>query len=141
MAIPLGVFAKIGQFIWPTLKELLFGKYRVADYLRRRPIIILVLALFMTMFGMFINMTENALVVGQHYRDTVQDHRAEVAKLNEKIDRQKLVISMYRARYNTLCAEQSTYDCNMASNDGSADGQYVIHEGRVVGFINIPEVP
>lgn len=141
MAIPLGIFAKVVQFVWPTLKELLFGKYRVADYLRRRPIIILFMVLFLTMFGLFINMTENALVVGQHYRDTAIDHRVEINKLTQKVDRQKAIIAMYRTRYNTLCAEQTTYDCNMASDGGSVDGQYVIQGGRVVGFVDIPDLP
>ncbi len=140
MAIPLGVFAKLGELIWPTLKELLFGKYRVADYLRRRKIIILFLALYMCMFGMFINMAENALVLTQHYRATVEEHQVDVDKLDSKIKRQKEIIAMYKVRLNTLCAEQKTYECNVQSKGGITDGQYVIRDGRVVGFVNIPEV-
>lgn len=140
MAIPLGVFAKIGQLIWPTAKELLFGKYRVADYLRRRKVMMLFITLYVVNFGLFINMAENAIVLTQHYRATVTAHATELDKLKDKIGRQKHAIELYKLRLNTLCSEQTTYECNVKSNSGIADGQYVIRDGRVVGFVAIPDI-
>lgn len=142
MAIPVGVLTKIGGWVLPIIKELLFGRYRVADYFRDRKVVLLLCILFTTAIGLCLNMSENALVATQHYRDAVQDKKAVVQTMEERLKRQREVIAMYKARVETLCLEQTTYDCDMKPESGSvAGGQYVIQNGRVIGFLNIPEEP
>ena len=142
MAIPVGVLTKIGGWVLPIIKELLFGRYRVADYFRDRKVVLLLCILFVTLLGLFFNMAENALLATQYYRDAIQDKKAVVQQMDDRLKRQREIIAMYKVRLNTLCAEQTTYDCNMkADTGGVADGQYVIKNGRVIGFVDIVEEP
>lgn len=141
MSIPVGIIAKVGAWVLPIAKELLFGRYRVADYFRDRKVVLLLCILFFTLLGLFFNMTENALLSTQHYRDAIQDKKAALELMEGRINRQNEAIVKYKVRLATLCAEQTTYDCNMKPSVEGAGDQYVIQNGRVIGFVQIVDEP
>lgn len=97
--------------LWPLIKELLFGKYRLADYFRERKIVLLLLFFFVLMTVMFINMTENALVSNQHIRYITDEHNKKVATLENDLLKQTELTQGYRNRLALSCIGSESYFC------------------------------
>ena len=109
--VGLQAFLKIAKPLFLLFKELLFGKYRVADYFRTHKLVLFAIILYLSIAALFFNMTENALIAVQHVRNITNQHESQIDELKQQLLNLKNKYDKDQKRIDLICAEVSATHC------------------------------
>lgn len=109
--VGLQAILKVARPLFLLFKELLFGKYRAADYFRTHKLVLFAIVLYLVLAAMFFNMTENALIAVQHIRNITKDNQTQIEELKKRLGTLQKQYDQDQKRISYICAEVTSKYC------------------------------
>lgn len=109
--VGLQAIIKVAKPLFLLFKELLFGKYRAADYFRTHKLVLFSIILYLILAALFFNMTENALIAVQHVRNSAKEHQTQIEELKKQLGTLQKQYDLDQKRINVICTETTSRYC------------------------------
>lgn len=119
--VGLQAILKVAKPLFLLFKELLFGKYRAADYFRTHKLVLFAIVLYLILAALFFNMTENALIAVQHVRNVTKEHQTQIEDLKKRLGTLQKQYDQDQKRIVFICTETTSQYCPKPNHTGLLD--------------------